>query len=72
MIKIYSKLGCSYCVAAIRLAEMKNKEYQEIKIGEDISREEFVEKYPQVATVPAIFIDDEFIGGFKELKIRIQ
>jgi glutaredoxin len=54
------------------LAEMKNKEYQEIKIGEDISREEFVEKYPQVATVPAIFIDDEFIGGFKELKIRIQ
>jgi len=67
MIKIYSKDNCSHCVSAKSFLTQKNLEYTEVVIGEDITREEFVEQYPSIGTVPAIFIDSEFIGGFKQL-----
>lgn len=64
---IYSKDNCTFCVQAKKLLDIKGLEYEEIKIGYDISREDFISKFPYIKTVPLIFIDDEKIGGFKEL-----
>ena len=41
--------------------------FTEFKIGEHITREEFIEKYPDYRTVPQIFINDEHVGGYDDL-----
>jgi glutaredoxin 3 len=72
MIVIYSKPNCKYCVAAKNLLTKKEVEYQELKIGEDISRDEFLELFPTAKTVPVITVDEEWIGGFKELNEYVE
>jgi glutaredoxin 3 len=72
MIKIYSKDDCAYCVDAKSLLTQKELDYTEVMIGIDITREEFVKEHPNIRSVPAIFIDNEYIGGFKQLDERIS
>jgi len=72
MIKIYSKDECAYCMDAKSLMTQKGLDYTEMMIGTDITREEFMKEYPNIRSVPAIFIDDEYIGGFKQLDERIR
>ena len=64
---IYSKDNCPYCDRAKALLSLKNKQYQEMKIGEDLTRDEFVSIFPNVKTVPHIIINGEQIGGFDKL-----
>ena len=45
----------------------KGHEYTEIKIGQDIMREEFIFTFPGVKTVPFIIINGEHIGGYDRL-----
>ena len=54
------------------LMTQKGLDYTEMMIGTDITREEFMKEYPNIRSVPAIFIDDEYIGGFKQLDERIR
>lgn len=64
---IYTKEQCPYCVRAKSLLSSKNKQYQEMKIGEDITRDEFFSIFPNVRTVPYIIINGDEIGGFDKL-----
>jgi len=64
---IYTKDNCPYCVHAKKLFSEKNESYQEMKIGVDLTREEFLEIFPDVRTVPFIIIDEERIGGYDRL-----
>jgi glutaredoxin len=64
---IYSKDNCPYCDRAKALLRLKNKQYQEMKIGEDLTRDEFVSIFPNVKTVPHIIINGDEIGGFDKL-----
>lgn len=64
---IYSKDNCNYCVAAKRLLDEKRISYHEMKIGVDITREEFVGLFPEVKTVPFIIINNEKVGGYDKL-----
>jgi len=66
-IEVYSKDLCPYCDAAKSLLERKGYEYSEIKVGRDITREEFLEMFPGVRTVPQIIIDNVRIGGYDKL-----
>ena len=68
MYTVYSKENCGYCVAAIGLLDINSKNYKVIKVGEDITREEFLDEYPDVRTMPFILADDEVIGDFKSLQ----
>lgn len=64
---IYTKDNCPYCVQAKNLFNLKNESYQEMKIGVDLTREEFINIFPDVKTVPFIIIDGEKIGGYDKL-----
>jgi glutaredoxin len=68
MIEIYTKDNCGYCVSAKSLLKSKNIEYKEYHIPNDISREEVMEKFPGIRTVPIIIKDGQLIGGFNELQ----
>lgn len=67
MIDIYSKVDCPYCKAAKDLLDVNNIEYNEYVIGRDLTREEFLEKFPNVKTVPQILVDNNIIGGYDKL-----
>ena len=66
-ILIYTKDNCPFCVQAKNLFTNKGEQYIEKKIGKDITREEFMESFPDVRTVPFIIIDGEEVGGYDRL-----
>lgn len=65
---VYTKPNCPYCDSAKMLLTIKKIEYKTICIGEDISREEFIEMFPDQKTVPLVFINGKKVGGYDDLK----
>ena len=75
MIVIYSKDNCPWCDRAKELLQSKNITYTELKFNVDFTREQLAEKLPDKAnrlTLPQIFIDDENIGGYEDLRDYIS
>lgn len=68
---IWSKASCAYCEQAKMLLTSKGIDFEERKIGENYTKEQLLEAVPGAMTVPQIFIDDEYIGGFNDLKARL-
>jgi len=69
---VWSKDNCPFCDQAKTLLELRGIEYEERKIGHGWTREQLLEQVPSARSVPQIFLDDEHIGGFTELKQRLQ
>ncbi len=66
-VKIYTSPICAYCSAAKRLFTSLGVTYEEIGLWDQPELvEELREKY-QWQTVPMIFIDDEFVGGYDDV-----
>ena len=65
--EIWTKQNCPYCVRAKALFEQKGVEYKEYTIGEDVTREQLLERAPNARTVPQIWLDDNYVGGYTEL-----
>lgn len=68
MIKMYTKENCPSCVKAKKLFNKHNIVYDLYTIGVDISREEFIAKFPNVKTVPYIIDNNKPIGGYESAK----
>ena len=69
---VYSKPACGYCVMAKNLLKSKGIEYEERYLDNPIAIKDFIVQNPTKRTMPQIWIDDEHIGGFKELKIKLS
>ena len=69
---VWSKVQCPFCDQAKALLTLKGIEYEERKIGEGYTREDLLEAVPTARTVPQIFLGEEYVGGFTELKQRLQ
>jgi glutaredoxin 3 len=65
---IWSKYHCPFCDQAKALLTQKGYTIEERKIGDGYTKEELLEAVPTARTVPQIFIDEQLIGGFSELK----
>ncbi len=65
---VWSKYHCPYCDQAKALLKMKGIEFEERNINENWTKEQLLEAVPTARTVPQIFLDDQHIGGFQELK----
>ena len=66
-VTIYTKPGCNYCVKAKQFLNQRGMFFEEIKIGDQISREQLLLEFPTARTAPVITIDGQYIGGFDEL-----
>jgi glutaredoxin 3 len=69
---IWSKYNCPYCDQAKALLTQRGIKYEERKIGDGYTREELLEAVPNARTVPQIFINNQLIGGFTELRRHIE
>ena len=69
---IWTKDLCNYCNAAKSLLKVKGIEIKERRIGREYTRENLLEAVPNARTVPQIFLDGEYVGGFTELKALLD
>jgi glutaredoxin len=69
---VWSKNQCPYCVQAKALLEMKGIEFEERNVQEEWTKEQLLEAVPTARTLPQIFLDDNYIGGFTELKAHLK
>ena len=84
-IEVYTKLGCKYCVELKEFMAATKLPYKEIEIVPEITAEmvregkraytlvEEVKKLaPEAKTVPVVFVDGVWIGGWSELKKKLN
>lgn len=64
---LYSRIGCSYCNLAKNLLEEMRIPYETIELTENTDLREKLIKQTGQYTVPYIFINDKFIGGYQNL-----
>lgn len=72
MIEIYTKPNCSFCNRAKKLLESNNIQYTEHKLNVTFTREQLLEKFPSAKTYPVIVVDGFNIGGYTELKEKLE
>lgn len=65
---MWSKYDCSFCDQARELLKLQSIDIEERKIGDGWTKEDLLESVPTARSVPQIFIDDRYIGGFVELE----
>jgi len=70
MIDIYTRNDCSFCSQAKAFMQKKNLPYTEHVVGRDLTREQLIEKFPQMKTLPIILVDNQLIGGYINLVER--
>lgn len=68
---VWSKEQCPYCEMAKQLLTSKGIEFEEKKIGNGYTKEDLLNAVPSARSVPQVFLDDQLIGGFSELKTRL-
>lgn len=69
---IWSKYNCSFCDQAKALLNMKGIAFEERKIGDGYTKEDLLEAVPAARSVPQIFLGEELVGGFTELKAKLN
>lgn len=55
---VYTKDNCPNCDMLKARLKREEEEYIEVNIGKDITREEFLAKYPTVRAVPHMVIEE--------------
>jgi glutaredoxin 3 len=69
---VWSKDACPYCVQAKALLESKGIEYEERNVSHDWTKEQLLEAVPTARTLPQIFLEEEYVGGFVELRKKLM
>lgn len=70
---VWTKDNCFYCVMAKDLLNDLNIAFEERNVSQgEWTREQLQEAAPDSKTVPQIFLQGKYIGGFTELKIYIE
>ena len=66
---VWTQTNCSYCEQAKSLLTLKGIPF-EVRIvnGKDWTKEQLLSAVPGARSVPQIFVDENYVGGFFELK----
>ncbi len=65
--EIYTTASCAWCLAAKMLLKSRGLGYDEIRVDTDPARLKEMVSRAQKRSVPQIFIDGRYIGGYEEL-----
>lgn len=67
-VRLYTTLVCPYCIRAKLLLKERGIAFEEIDVTGDAAARHWLVETTGRRTVPQIFIGDEPIGGFNELR----
>ena len=68
---IYTKPLCGYCTASKNLMTNKGIEIEERYLDSPESIQKFITEHPEKRSMPQIWIDNEHIGGYEQLKTKL-
>ena len=68
VVKIYTTSSCPFCVAAKRFLSEKGLEFEEINLTGKSDELMALKKKTGLMTVPQIFINENLIGGYTDLR----
>ena len=69
---VWSKPECSQCESAKHLLKTKGIEYEEKNLAEGYKIQDLLELVPNAKTMPQIWLDEEHIGGYRELQEKLK
>ena len=69
---VWSKDSCPFCLQAKALLESRGIKFEERNVSKDWTREQLLAAVPNARTLPQIFLDDNYVGGFTELRRHLQ
>ena len=71
---VYSQDNCAACISAKRLLLINGYEVEERKIGvgNKWTKQDLIDAVPDAKSVPQIFINGEYIGGFPQLSAYLE
>jgi len=70
---VWSKNACPFCDQAKKLLGSKGIEFEERNLSaEKWTKEQLLEAVPTARTLPQIFLDDNYISGFTELRKHLS
>ena len=74
MIEIYGTSACQYCKDAQLLCVARNKDFKYNQVDVDIEALDELEERlgKRVRQVPQIFMDGAYVGGYTELKEKLN
>lgn len=64
---VWSKQNCSYCDLAKNLLQSKGIDFEERKIDDGWTVDQLRTAIPGAGSIPQIVVDDQIVGGFKNL-----
>ena len=67
-VRMYTTRVCPYCIRAKALLKDRSVPFEEIDVSSDDEKRAWLVKVTGRRTVPQIFIGEEPIGGFDELR----
>ena len=69
---VWSKPACAFCEKAKSLLKMKGIEYEERNIAHGYKIQDLLEAAPNAKTMPQIWLDDKYVGGYCELEAELN
>lgn len=72
MITIYGRDSCYWCNEAKSLAKRYGLEHEYKNTTYEYFREEMFNRVPDAKTVPQIFWDGRYIGGYEEFTTEVE
>jgi glutaredoxin len=69
---VWSKPNCPQCTSAKQLLKLNNIEYEEKNIADGHKIQDLLALVPNAKTMPQIWLDEEHIGGYLELRKKLN
>ena len=69
---VWSKPNCPQCTSAKQLLQLNNIEYEEKNIAEGHKIQDLLALVPNAKTMPQIWLDEKHIGGYLELRKKLN
>ncbi len=64
---MWSQPNCQYCDMALALLERKGYSVSKREIGEAFTKQDLLKAVPNARSVPQIFVNDKYVGGYAAL-----
>lgn len=71
-ITIYTKANCPNCTTAKQLLKSKGLDFAEFDTDNMAWRIELLERNPNIRQMPAIYINNQFVGGLAGLQAALK
>jgi glutaredoxin len=69
MIEVYTTKTCAFCKNVKQYLKMKNKEFREIDVTDDVEKRMELQQITGYTTVPVTKIGNEYVVGWQPLKL---